>query len=156
MLQPPLRELLEMEDERDVTALAVVTANPEHQPWITAFGPEYLGGNVIPVAYPILDDPVVAAAWDTFHGVCSPTGSLTYPTDHDTVKDGLAQLRKAGHTADPGALAAAALAAGWSARTVLALHELASTAVRGRGVRAQHSILSTDQVAHWTRDLTTR
>lgn len=146
LYRPLPQHLWEVETKRSSAAVAAFEiAGPEHylqsvgtegmvgcQPWVTAFNPVHLGGPAIRVKEPIINDPVVAAALDTFTDLINSSTGLTDSRDRSTVLEGLTKLRKAGHLFDPEDLLAGALMRNWRGDAAVQLKVFASEINAGK------------------------
>lgn len=165
MYRPLATHLWEAETKRSSSAVAAFEiAGPEHyqrsagtegmvgcQPWVTAFKPIHLGGPTIKGKEPVLPDPVVAAAMDTFTDLINSSTGLSDSRDRSTVLDGLTKLRKAGHQFDPEDLLAGALARNWRGDAAVQLKGLASEINAGKRKRFTERFRS-DIVETWRKE----
>lgn len=149
MYRPLAMHLWEVETKRSSSAVAAFEiAGPEHyqrsagtegmvgcQPWVTAFNPVHLGGPAIKGKEPIVGDPVVAAALDTFTDLINSSTGLTDSRDRSTVLEGLTKLRNAGHLFDPEDLLAGALTRNWRGDAAVQLKDFASEINSGKRKR---------------------
>lgn len=166
MYRPLAMHLWEVETKRSSSAVAAFgILGPEHyqrndgtegmvgcQPWVTAFKPIHLGGPIIKAKEPVLPDPVVAAAMDTFTTLINSSTGLSDSRDRSTVLDGLTKLRKAGHHFDPEDLVAGALARNWRGDAAVELRDLASEINAGKRKRFTER-LRPNIVETWRREL---
>lgn len=146
MYRPLDTHLWEVETKRSSSAVAAFEiAGPEHygrsagtegmvgcQPWVSAFKPVHLGGPEIPPKEPVIPDPVVAVAMDTFTDFINSSTGLSDGRDRSTVLEGLTKLRQAGHEFDPDDLLAGALARNWRGDAAVQLKEFAREINAGR------------------------
>lgn len=138
---PTLESLCEAEDSRLPTSLVVVGAyglsrsddiaadvapvSAGLRPWVSAFGPERLAGDLIEPQDPILADPVLMEAMKTFTASTNSSTGLTDSRDRSRVIDGLNKLRSRGHPFEPDDLLAAALVLNWRGTAAWDLRTLA-------------------------------
>jgi hypothetical protein len=125
------------------------------QPWVTAFKPTHLGGPAISAKTPIVPDPVVAAALDTFTNHVNSSAGLVDPRDRSTVIDGLTKLKAAGHSFDPEDILAGALVRNWRGDHALELRNLAADLTAGRPKRYQKDRLVPHIVEYWRNEAAT-
>jgi hypothetical protein len=111
-------------------------ALPYERPWIEAFQPECLAGPEIQVRNPLLDDPVVRRALESFTTATFGGRTMHDSRDRGRVVHGLKELRRGGHRFDPDRLLAAALRAGWRGSSALELRSVACEIDRGTNKRS--------------------
>lgn len=165
MYRPLDTHLLAVETQRSSSAVAAFEiAGPDHyrqsagtggmvgcQPWISAFKPIHLGGPEITRKEPILPDPVVAAALDTFTDLINSSTGLSDGRDRSTVLDGLTRLRRAGHRFVPEDLLAGALERNWRGDAAAQIRDLAREINAGKAKRFTERFRS-DIVETWRRE----
>ncbi|MEX5261607.1 hypothetical protein [Kocuria sp. CPCC 205263] len=133
---PNMESLAAAEDLRGASAIVAISTNNEWlQPWVDAYHPEHLGGDVIPPANPTVREPVVWEALEAFTGSINSSTGLGHPSDFDLVLDGLQQLRQHGHAFTADELLAGALKLNWRGSSALELHQLASEILAGKNKR---------------------
>lgn len=125
------------------------------RPWINAFQPECLAGPAIAVPDPLLSDPVVAVAMDSFTSTTFGGTTMYDSRDGDRVTHGLLELRKGGHALHPDLLFAAALRQGWRGREALRLWKVAKEIAKGVNKRPKEHY-RTDILAHWRAEAAVR
>lgn len=140
LLYRPLPETLwQIEDWKGPSAIAAVgITGPSHfrdtfisskhvgaQPWVSAYQPTHLGGPIIEPKTPIVFNPVVWEALNSFTNSINSTTGLSHPSDRSEVTEGLMKLKSAGHSYDPDDLLAGALALNWRGSAAVALRDLA-------------------------------
>jgi hypothetical protein len=162
MYRPLETHLLAVETQRSSSAVAAFEiVGPDHyrrsvgtegmvgcQPWISAFKPIHLGGPEIKRKEPILPDPVVAAAMDTFTDLINSSTGLSDSRDRSTVLDGLTRLWRAGHRFDPEDLLAGALARNWRGDAAAQIRDFAREINGGKAKRFTERFRS-DIVETW-------
>lgn len=148
---PTMKTLAEAEEVKQATAIAVVGANPHLRPWVSAFQPQYLGGDAIGPARPLVADPVVWEAMSTFTTSINSSTGLTDSRDRSRVVDGLRKLRAAGHTFSPDELMAAALRLNWRGSAAWKLRSLATEINAGKQKRLRETYRS-NIVQQWEAD----
>lgn len=167
VLSPTLESLCEAEDMGNSTAIVVVGAQGAARPgdrlhnatphavgilpWVSAFDPEYLGGTRIDPVHPILTDPVLQKAMETFTNSINSSTGLSDSRDRSRVTDGLTKLHKSGHPFDPNNLLSAALALNWRGSAAWDLKELAKEINGGARKRIRESYRE-DIVRVWELD----
>lgn len=85
------------------------------QPWIDAYSPLHLGGGVIEPTKPLVSNPVIWKAMQSFTDSINSSTGLTDPRDESRVIDGLNKLKAAGYILSANELLAAALQLNWRA-----------------------------------------
>ncbi|NVC25207.1 hypothetical protein E7Z53_17430 [Kocuria salina] len=134
--RPDVESLVAAEDFRGASAIVAISANNEWlQPWVDAYHPEHLGGDVVPPANPTVREPVVWEALEAFTGSINSSTGLGHPSDFDFVLDGLQQLRKHGYAFTADELLAGALKLNWRGSSAMELHQLASEILAGKNKR---------------------
>jgi hypothetical protein len=121
---------------------------PYERTWIEAFLPECLAGPEIQVRDPLLEDPVVARAMESFTTATFGGRTMHDPRDRGRVVHGLMELRRGGHRFDPERLLAAALRAGWVGDDGLELRSLAREINKGTNKRPSGRFRD-DILEHW-------
>lgn len=104
--------------------------NSYHQPWIDAFNPFHLGGPAITRHEPLVDEPVLRAALDTFTSTTRHGETMYRSDDGGRVTHGLMVLNDAGYRLGPAVLFAAALQRGWKGAGAMELRDVAAE-IRG-------------------------
>ncbi|MCM3555591.1 hypothetical protein M3697_10800 [Janibacter melonis] len=102
-----------------------------HVRWIEAFDPECLAGPPIEVPEPLIADPVVACAMDSFTSITYNGTTMYDSRDGGRVTDGLMLLHHGGHRFDPERLFFAALRDGWEGSQALMFKQVARDVARG-------------------------
>lgn len=147
---PDLRSLAAIEDRRSrATAIVVAGADGSLRPWVSAFNPEHLGGEVIEPLEPA--HPVVWQAMKTFTVSVNSSTALTDPRDRSRVIDGLTKLQRAGYLLDPDKLMAAALRLNWRGEAAWDLRGLAEGITAGKQKRIRERYRA-DIVPMWEQE----
>lgn len=102
-----------------------------HVRWIEAFEPECLAGPPIAVPEPLIEDPVVARAMESFTVITFGGKTMYDSRDGGRVTDGLILLHNGGHRFDPERLFSAALRAGWKGSQAQRFRGVALEVARG-------------------------
>ena len=128
---PDRKMLADAEDVPGVGGIAAVAVdNEELLPWVAAYAPQHLGGQLLPAPEAIIGEvgqQVVERLGDRLD---LSTG-LTRRGDIAVVVNSLHQLRHRGDHCTPEALMAAALRMHWPGRTAWALHQVAARVLTG-------------------------
>lgn len=102
-----------------------------HVRWVEAFEPECLAGPQIAVPEPLIEDPVVAKAMESFTSITFGGKTMYDSRDGGRVTDGLMLLHKGGHRFDPERLFSAALRGGWKGSQAKRFRGVALEVARG-------------------------
>lgn len=148
---PDEKHLLKADETTATKALVSVTWNPNDTlTWAHAKGAEPLGGprpDISPLR-PL--DPVVAEAVDGL-GILVGQHKTADQRYRATLAKGLAILRCAGYTLDPGALHAHAIGHGWRATNADILRSVANRINEGRVIQGIETAPFADDVLHRSR-----
>lgn len=117
-------------DPRNDENFDVLDDHP-HVRWIEAFEPECLAGPPIAVLEPLIEDPVVAKAMESFTSITFGGQTMYNSRDGGRVTDGLMLLHNGGHHFNPEHLYSAALRAGWKGSQALRFRGVALEVARG-------------------------
>lgn len=167
VLSPTLESLCEAEDMKIATSIVVVgaqsAARPGNRfsnaspgfvgtlPWVSAFAPEHLAGTFIEPERPILKNPVLQKAMETFTNSINSSTGLSDSRDRSRVADSLMKLRRNGHTFDPNDLLSAALALNWRGTAAWDLKVLAKEVNEGVRKRTRETYRE-DIVQIWEQE----
>ena len=121
---------------------------PYERAWIEAFLPECLAGPEIQVRHPLLMDPVVDRAMESFTTATHGGRTMYDSRDRGRVVHGLMELRRGGHRFDPEGLLAVALRAGWRGGDALELRSVAREINKGTN-KQPGGHFREDILEHW-------
>lgn len=146
---PSLESLCAVEGAGKVTAIAVVGASRYLRPWISAYRPQHLGGEMVQPAQPLVSDPAVWEAMTTFTRSINSSTGLAHSSGRSLVTDGLKKLRQAGHRFDSDELLAAALRLNWHGSAALDLRTLGREINQGKNKQVKYGTYRDDIVQQW-------
>lgn len=142
---PDLKSLAWAEEVRQATAIVAVGLHGGLRPWVSAFRPTCLAGCEITPADPLVSDPVIWQALQTFTASINGGAGL----DRSRVTDGLQKLLIAEHAFDPDELMAAALRLNWRGSAAWELRKLAGEIASGKRKRVGYGTYRADIVQVW-------
>jgi hypothetical protein len=141
-----LGEVLDIEDHRDVAGVVVVRAYEDHAPWITAYGADHVGGEVVPAV------PEASAAIKAMVKGLSLLPVLNQglidSRERSMGVQAMTYFHQHGHRLKPDQLIAEALRNEWPRQSPLELARLAEAISAGRRPRFAQR-LRPDVVAEW-------
>lgn len=164
----PLETLIRIEPYEDPVCLvhAYVPENDEHgwigagdlpfdRPWIDAYRPTCLAGPTIVPHDPLIEDPVMAVAMESFTSTTNTGTTMHDYRDGDRVTSGLLQMRAGGHAIEPDRLFAAALQAGWKGPEAFQFWQVTREVSQGVKKRPKHHYRQ-DILARWRSEAAAR
>lgn len=141
-----LGQVLDIEDHRDVAGIVVVRAYQDHAPWITAYGAEHVGGDVVPAV------PEASAAIKAMVKGLSLLPVLNQglidSRERSMVVQAMTYFHQHEHRLEPTQLITEALRNEWPRQSPLELARLAKAISAGRGPRFAQR-LRPEIVAEW-------